>query len=151
MWLELFWRQSWRNREVARRAWVCPERSPDVRFLFGLGKQRGRTDFCDFGAEFAALTPIREAGQREAGSVKSAKNAGNLGFSRKFTDTVLTMLTKMCRNMDFWWPMFGIKARYAYAWCALTSVFFIIITHAKVRFWPSAVMLYGRGIFDWCR
>lgn len=50
---------------------------------------------------FAALTPIREAGQREAGSVKSAKNAGNSGFSRKFTDTVLTMLAKMCRNMDF--------------------------------------------------
>ena len=69
--------------------------------MFGLGKQRGRTDFCDFGAEFAALTPIREAGQREAGSVKSAKNAGDSGFSRKFTDTVLTMLAKMCRNMDF--------------------------------------------------
>lgn len=34
-------------------------------------------------------------------SVKSAKNAGNSGFSRKFTDTVLTMLAKMCRNMDF--------------------------------------------------
>ena len=84
-----------------RRVWVCPERCPDVRFLFGLGKQRGRTDFCDFGAEFAALTPIREAGQREAGSVKFAKNAGNSGFSRKFTDTALTMLAKMCRNMDF--------------------------------------------------
>ena len=69
--------------------------------MFGLGKQRGRTDFCDFGAEFAALTPIREAGQREAGSVKSAKNAGNSGFSRKFTDTVLTALAKICRNMDF--------------------------------------------------
>ena len=69
--------------------------------MFGLEKQRGRTDFCDFGAEFAALTPIREAGQREAGSVKSAKNAGDSGFSRKFTDTVLTMLAKMCRNMDF--------------------------------------------------
>lgn len=69
--------------------------------MFGLGKQRGRTDFCDFGAEFAALTPIREAGQRETGSVKSAKNAGNSGFSRKFTDAVLTMLAKMCRNMDF--------------------------------------------------
>ena len=33
--------------------------------------------------------------------MKFAKNAGNSGFSRKFTDTVLTMLDKMCRNMDF--------------------------------------------------
>lgn len=80
---------------------MCPERCPDVRFLFGLGEQRGRTDFAIFGAEFTTLTPIREAGQREAGSVKSAKNAGNSGFSRKFTDTVLTMLAKICRNMDF--------------------------------------------------
>lgn len=40
------------------------------------------------------------------------------------------------------------KARYAYVRCALTSVFFIIMAHAQVRFWPSAVMLYGRGIFD---
>lgn len=69
--------------------------------MFGLGEQRGRTDFCDFGAEFVALTPIREAGQRETGSVKSAKNVGNSGFSRKFTDTVLTMLAKMCCSMDF--------------------------------------------------
>lgn len=61
----------------------------------------GENGFCDFGAEFATLTPIREAGQREAGSVKFAKNAGNSRFSRKFTDTVLTMLAKMCRNMDF--------------------------------------------------
>lgn len=70
-------------------------------FCSGWGNSGGRTDFCDFGAEFAALTPIREAGQREAGSVKSTENAGNSGFSRKFTDTVLTMLAKMCRNMDF--------------------------------------------------
>lgn len=69
--------------------------------MFGLGEYRGRTDFAILGAEFATLTPIREAGQREAGSVKSAKNVGNSGFSRKFTDTVLTMLAKMCRNMDF--------------------------------------------------
>ena len=61
----------------------------------------GENGFCDFGAEFAALTPIREAGQRETGSVKSAKNAGNSRFSRKFTDTVLTTLAKMCRDMDF--------------------------------------------------
>lgn len=61
----------------------------------------GENGFCDFGAEFAVLTLIREAGQRETGSVKSAKNAGNSGFSRKFTDTVLTMLAKMCRNKDF--------------------------------------------------
>ena len=40
----------------------------------------GENGFCDFGAEFATLTPIREAGQREAGSVKSAKNVGNSGF-----------------------------------------------------------------------
>ena len=33
--------------------------------------------------------------------MKSAKNAGNSGFSHKFIDTVLTMLAKMCRNMDF--------------------------------------------------
>ena len=70
-------------------------------FCSGWGNSGGERIFCDFGAEFAALTPIREAGQREAGSVKSAKNAGNSGFSRKFTDTVLTMLAKMCRNMDF--------------------------------------------------
>ena len=69
--------------------------------MFGLGKQWGRTDFCDFGAEFVVLTLVREAGQRETGSVKTAKNAGNSGFSRKFTVTVLTMLAKMCRNMDF--------------------------------------------------
>lgn len=84
----------------------------------------GENGFCDFGAEFATLTLIREVGQREAGSVKFAKNAENSGFPRKFTDTVLTMLAKMCRNMDFWWSMFGIKARYAYVRCALTSVFF---------------------------
>ena len=66
-----------------------------------VGETAGENGFCDFGAEFAVLTPIREAGQREAGSVKSAKNAGNSGFSRKFTDTALTMLAKMCRSMDF--------------------------------------------------
>ncbi len=33
----------------------------------------GENGFCDFGAEFATLTLIREAGQREAGSVKFAK------------------------------------------------------------------------------
>ncbi len=63
-----------------RRVWVCPERCPDVRFLFGLGKQRGRTDFCDFGAEFAASTPIREAGQRETGKREICEKCRKFGI-----------------------------------------------------------------------
>lgn len=79
--------------------------------------------------------------------MKSAKNAGNSGFSRKFTDTVLTMLAKMCRNMDFGGRCSGL--RLVMRICDAPNLcIFIIITHAQVRFWPSVVMLYRRGIFD---
>ena len=80
--------------------------------------------------------------------MKSAKNAGNSGFSRKFTDTVLTMLAKICRNMDFGGRCSVLRLVMRMCDAPQPLYFFIIITHAQVRFWPSAVMLYGLGIFD---